>query len=111
MKTKELVRLLQQADPTGEVDCCVNGIDVFSVRRLPAFQDGPKEVLHREPDRKPHFDVVGGTISRRGEKVLIKTLSLKSALINDPDLHIEVVDCDERTEIQVQQWRDEARRL
>jgi hypothetical protein len=111
MKTKELVRLLQKADPTGEVDCCVDGIDIFSVQRLPAFQDGPKEVLHREADRKPNFDVVRGTISRRGEKVLIKTLSLRSALVKDPDLHIEVLDCDERTEHQIQKWRDEARRL
>lgn len=111
MKTRELVRLLQKADPTGEVDCCVDGIDIFSVQRLPAFQDGPKEVLQREADRKPHFDIIGGTISRRGEKVLIKALSLKSALINDPNLPIELVECDERTELQVQQWRDEARRL
>ena len=40
MKTADLIRRLQEADPTGELECVAGGEDVYFVQRLPMYYDG-----------------------------------------------------------------------
>ena len=58
MKTSELIRLLQEADPSGEVECCIDNHDIYSVELWPAFYDGALEILVRDPSLRPYYDIV-----------------------------------------------------
>ena len=40
MKTKDLIKLLKEADPTGEEEVCIDNNPVWFVQRMPAYYDG-----------------------------------------------------------------------
>lgn len=88
MKTKELIRRLQEADPSGDIECCVGNVDVFYVENMPAYYDGTLQVLTRDPAKAPYYDVVGGSYVRQGRKINIVTLAISSVL-DDPDVIID----------------------
>ena len=101
MKTKDLIKALSDADPSGELECCVGNVDVYHVRKLPAYYDGAFEVLvHNESVRGKQWSVIGGKIVRSGYKVQIECISLDDAMFDmrgnfpieivgeDPDGHI-----------------------
>lgn len=82
MKTKELIRLLQEADPSGEEEVCVGNVDIHFVEKLPAYYDGALQVLERDESKSPYYNIVGGKYVRSGHKVKIHTLSISDALYN-----------------------------
>jgi hypothetical protein len=79
MKTKDLIELLQQADPSGEEHVCVGNTDIFSVITFPAYYDGKQEILIRDESKKEGYNVVGGMIRGSGVKIQIQTLSIQEA--------------------------------
>lgn len=91
MKTKELIRQLQEADPTGEVECCVGNVDIHFVGIEPAYYDGSLQVLVRDESKSPYYNIVGGKYVRMGDKVVIHTLSIEDALFNaGPDDYFDI---------------------
>lgn len=90
MKTSELIRRLQEADPTGDAECVVGCEDIFFVEPLPAYYDGrPLLLVHDESLRDKCFSVVGARFMGDGPKVRITTLGLEDLLIDNPELPIE----------------------
>src|SRR3990172_7574886 len=60
MKTADLIRRLQEADPTGELECVVGGEDVYFVQRLPMYYDGlPTLLVHDPSKRDREWSIVG----------------------------------------------------
>lgn len=110
MKTKELIRLLQIEDPTGEAECCIDNADILCVERMPAYYDGRLEVLIRDPSL-PYYNVVGAKITGSGVKVNIHRHSIEDALYDDPDLPVTVEPGGERYEIDVDEWREAGREV
>jgi hypothetical protein len=89
MKTKDLIAELQEADPSGELECCVENIDIFTVTTEPAYWDGRLQVLKRDPAKKPYYDLVGGKYTSKGSKVVISPMSITDLLWDDPDAEID----------------------
>ena len=87
MKTKELIRLLQQEDPSGELEVCADGMDIHCVEKLPAYYDGDLRVLIKD-ETKPFYNIVGMEIRRSGHKIKIHTLDLEDVVIDNPDIPI-----------------------
>jgi len=112
MKTKELIKQLQEADPSGELDCNCNGADIYFVQHEYGYYDGPYERLKRD-DSKACYNVTGAEITTAGEKVIIHTLSIEDALCNDTELPVTVThyNRDRMAEYldTVEKWRQEAR--
>ena len=81
MKTKKLIEILQQADPSGELECSVGGTDIFAAHTAPGYYDGVHEILVRDP-LVSWYNVVGGIISSKGTKVNIQLLTLEDALFD-----------------------------
>lgn len=118
MKTNELVRQLQEIDPSGELECCINNHDILFVERTRAFYDGPLEILVRDTKGQ----VVGGVLRRIGEKVRVRLLDLESAVWDwdsNPafvkkygrfPIEIEAIDETDRRYLEqtVQRWREAA---
>lgn len=91
MKTSELIRRLQEADPSGDLEAAVGNHDILFVARTPAYYDGDLQVLVRDPAEAPHYNVVGARIVRSGDKVCIESHSIADALSENPDLPVEYV--------------------
>lgn len=71
MKTKRLIELLQEADPSGELECCIHNQDILGVHTMAAYWDGCLQVLERDPAKAPYYDVVGGRFVAGGDKLKI----------------------------------------
>ena len=92
MKSKELIRLLQEADPTGEVEVGVGNIDIFSVEPMPAYYDGRFQKLIRDEKLAPYFDVVGAKYCSHGSKIKLIPMSVTDVLWDNPDAEIDYSD-------------------
>lgn len=87
MKTKRLIELLQEADPSGELECCVGNQDILSVDTVNAgYWDGCLQVLERDPAKAPYYDVVGGKFCADQPKVDIQPWGIFDAVMDDPGL-------------------------
>ena len=115
MKTRDLIELLKKADPTGELECCVENHDIHYVDTLFAGYDGTLQVLVRDPKLTNCYNIVGGILRRSGRKVVIHPLSIEDALIDTtPEsfpVTVEGVDDDatrQRLQAEVADWRRKA---
>jgi hypothetical protein len=111
MKTKELIRLLKKADPSGEEECCVENQDIFSVEPWPAYYDGRLQVLSRDPKIKPFYNVVSGKYVDKGTKIMITPLSIEDAIFENPELPVDIPDGDTYHKNKVEKYREESRKL
>lgn len=86
MKTKEVIKLLQDADPSGELECfgCGNS-DITYVDCLPAYYDGSGQLIIRDEKGR----VIGAKFLRSGNKVCIRTMDIEDALWDNPDLPVD----------------------
>jgi hypothetical protein len=112
MTTKELIAELQRSDPTGEEQVvCPGNEAILCVERIPAYHDGACEELIKNENGL----IIGGRLRREGKKVRIVTCSLEWALLDNPDLPIEVPtkkwDHSEHCKQEVERWRTEARKI
>ena len=64
MKTKELIKELQELDPTGETEVVCGCGDIYFVEELPAYYDGRLGVLIKDESKKPYYHVKGGSRPR-----------------------------------------------
>lgn len=111
MNTAELIKWLQDADPSGELECVVGNIPILYADKNPAYYDGCYQYLVR--DDKGHFDFSAAEIRGDGEKVQIHTMSIASALWDAPEMPVACVGMGEATqkryEEYVEEWRKEPR--
>lgn len=112
MKTSELIRLLNELDPNGDGDVVIDNIDIFCIDRIESYWDGCKQILVRNYDLQ-HYNVIGAEFRSDGTKLNIKTLSIKDAMLNNPDLPVKVVDtfCHPTMQKKIDEWREEAKTI
>lgn len=111
MKTKKLIQLLQEEDPSGELECCVGNVDIYFVSKEPAYYDGRQEILVRD-EANPYYNVTGAKITGRGDKIQFHLLSIDDAIWNDPELPVDLSECSDnggRYATAVETWREAAR--
>ena len=108
MKTKDLIKLLNEVDPSGEMDCVVNNVDIFTAYGVVSYWDGCKQLLIRD-ETKDCYNVVGAEYRSDGWKVQIETMSISDAMLNNDDLPVKVVDTFVHKQMQerVDKWRQE----
>lgn len=90
MKTKDLIRELQEADPFGEMECCVQNSDIHFVDLEPAYYDGYLQVLKRSDSK--YYNIIGAKYTSQGSKVVIHPLSISDAIFEQEDLPVEFED-------------------
>jgi hypothetical protein len=87
MKTSELIKHLQEADPSGEMECCLGNHDIHYVSAEPAYWDGCLQVLKRDPN-KQYYNIIGAEYRSSGDKLVIHGLSVMDAILNDPEVPV-----------------------
>lgn len=111
MKTKKLIELLNEADPSGEEEVCVENIDIHFVAKEPAYYDGCQQILIRDASLEPYYNIIGAKINGTGSKIQIHTLDIESAIYNDPDLSVDLEGASGRYTEKVKGWRKDAKDL
>ena len=76
MKTKDLVAKLQEADPSGELHCCVSNGDIWDITVEPAYWDGRLHVIEFDENNHP----IRGCRVSKGSKVVITPIHISEAL-------------------------------
>ena len=77
MKTKEVIRQLQEADPSGEEEVCIGNHDIYRIFPEDAYYDGSLQII--EKDKNGH--IIGGTIRRSGMKVQMIEHTLEDVVL------------------------------
>lgn len=117
MKTRELIRLLNEADPSGELECCVGNVDILDVSVEPSYWDGTLQVLRRDPEKEPYYNIVSADFIRSDEvnKVVINTHSISDAIYENPELPVGYIgfggEYYTKLERMVEETRESSRRV
>lgn len=88
MKTRELIKQLQELDPTGECEVFGGDGDIYFLEKLPWYYDGRPGILIRDETRKPYYDVIGmrQITEKDGDKIYIHCLGIDDVFgENDKD--------------------------
>ncbi len=109
MKVKELIKLLNEADPTGEEIVCVGSKDIHFVENLPAYYDGSAQQLIHDESKRPFYSIIGGKYYRKGRKVKIHTLSFEGCIWNDVNFPIDYSELGESSLEYYQKMNDKIR--
>lgn len=90
MKTKELIAKLQEVDPLGDTECCINNCAIEYVTLLPAYYDGLLQVItERDGDDTP----TKAKLWHSGQKVEIQYYSIgEQVFFNNGKLEIDYSD-------------------
>lgn len=85
MKTKDLIKELQELDPTGECQVFGDG-DIYFCEKVPWYYDGRPGILIRDESKKPYYDVVGirQINETDGDKIYLKCMTLENVLYDSP---------------------------
>jgi hypothetical protein len=110
MKTKEVIRLLQECDPSGEEEVLVGNHSLFDIMMEPAYYDGSAQILIRD-ETNPYYNVIGARWTNEGNKVVITAFGIEEALLNNPDLPVEIETNNPRHIQLVKEWREETREI
>lgn len=86
MKTKELIKTLQELDPEGEIEVNVAGRDIYFAEVLPGHYDGGYSILIRDPEEAPFYNIHGIKLCRTGTKIELHTMGYKD-VIWDQDMN------------------------
>jgi hypothetical protein len=85
------------------------------LEREPGYYDGPFETLQHDPEKRGKaWSIACGRISTRGYKINLHTLSIESALADDPTLPVQIDVNDsahDRVAANVAEWRRAAEEL
>jgi hypothetical protein len=107
MKTKELIRQLQEADPSGEEECTIYGEDIVFVSPEPAYWDGCYTTF------TGHAGSGKIKIHANGNKIRIHTYGYEDALLDNPETVVEYDSeyAKERMEKHIEKCREECKRI
>ena len=106
MKTKELIKRLQEADPTGETECSIGNYAIEDVYNESAYYDGCLQIVEVDSNG---YEI---SMSRKhdGRKIVIEYYDLARILLDNPDFPIEYSEKTEKYRERDDERRDYARR-
>jgi hypothetical protein len=114
VQTKELIRRLQEADPSGELEVTVGKTDIYFLQVIPSYYDGHCQILKRDPVLEGNcYNIVGAEIRSKGQHVCIETHSISEMLADEPDLPVtyDGTAAEARNKRRVEEWRATGRRF
>lgn len=112
MKTKELIQRLNEADPGGDAECCINNHDILYVESMPAWYDGKLEILDRDKSIDG-YNVIGARVVASGQKIKIHSHSIEDMIGVSHKLPVDLSDIKNTTiikayEAMIEQFRKDA---
>jgi hypothetical protein len=87
MKSKKVIQILQELDPTGEEEVCVENIDIHYITKEPAYYDGHLQVLERD-EKDDDFNIKSAKYVSQGAKLVIETQSIEDMIHLRPNSEV-----------------------
>lgn len=113
MKTKELIRQLQEADPEGNCEVFSNG-DIFFVQRLPWFYDGKPGILIRDESKQGSYNIKGMrqiTAADGPDKLYIMSMGLEDLAMDADEMGGFVIEGSDDFKKSYQKYYEDYRNL
>lgn len=115
MKSKNLIKLLQYIDPSGEIEVVGNdNADIHFFELKQSYWDGKAQIHIRDKDDK----IIGIKYQVEGNKIQIRTYSVEDAIFDNPDILVDVSEIRshmsaslESIEMMIEDLRKESRKL
>ena len=110
MKTKELIKILNEIDPEGETEVVIENESAFFAYKEPAYYDGIMELILKNENG----EIIGGKYSSKGSKISLRPYGIMSAIYDFPELSVEYDIANSKKEEykkMVEQWRIESREI
>jgi hypothetical protein len=105
MKTKDLIKKLQEEDPTGEEHVVVDNLDISFISKEPAYYDGAAQMIIR--DEKRH--AISGKYLRNGHKIQIHTIDFNTLLWDHKDFTMDYSELDPERQKSYRENHDKVR--
>ena len=116
MKTKELIKRLQENDPSGELEVVAGDskegwVDIYFTEVMEGYYDGPYQTLVHDPLAQG-YSVIGAKYRTDGKKLVLHLMSIKDCLLDNPELPVEIIDDSRPEELakRVEKWRKDVKR-
>ena len=91
MKTKDLIKKLQELDPSGEIEVVADGLPIYFAEKMPAYWDGDLPMLIQDKDLIGRcYSVIGFKYTDKGKKIMLRSMSLDDFLTDNPDGNVEL---------------------
>lgn len=84
MKTKDLIDKLKEADPSGDLECCIGNCDIIGIHTDPGYWDGCLQVLERDEKGR----IKGGKYCSGQTKVVIRTYSIRDFVVDNNNFKV-----------------------
>ena len=117
MRTSELIRLLQEANPNDDAEVCVDNEDIHFLEVVPGYYDGRLQVFTRDPVLTgKSFDIVAARITSAGTKIKIRHCSIEDLLLDNPEMPVDTSTTGSEASnaehaVKVERWRATGRRF
>lgn len=89
MKTKDLVKLLLEEDPTGEAEVCVGNTTIYDTKGVePCYYDGRYIEVKMDPEARTRNNCNGVTevvVRSKGTKLNLLTIDMEDAFLDNPE--------------------------
>lgn len=111
MKSRELIKRLQELDPDGECEVFGDG-DIYCLEKLPWYWDGKPGILIRDENLKPYYDVIGmrQITEKDGDKIYINCLGVEDVFGDNGKANL-ICEGDERFKESAKRAREEYREM
>jgi hypothetical protein len=104
MKVKDLIVALQKFDP--ELIVSDGVAPLWFVEKMPVWYDGKLQLMHvPEGDRWPR----SASFAQSGDKLVMSFYGIESALMDNPDMPVDVDRMSDHYKELVERWRKEGR--
>lgn len=109
MKTKELIKLLQEEDPEGTCDVAVGNLPITFIERLPYYYDGRLQFIEMNSNNKP----IRAGWKTDCSKIQIHYTNIEKILLDHPELPIETSGASKNDDIEkiISEWRQAGKRM
>lgn len=91
MKTKDLIKKLQELDPSGETEVFFDDKDSLFIRVEPMHSGSWAQRL----DKNGYDEVRGATLVGEGNKISVRTISMNELIKRNPNIKISIEGDDE----------------
>jgi hypothetical protein len=108
MKTSKLIQMLQNIDPSGELDVVVGNRDINYIEHLPAYYDGAAQIMELDENERAKKCI----IKRAGDKIQIKVFDLDWVFLDNPNFPIDYdAWCTQHEKDWIEKKRTEAKKI
>lgn len=109
MKTKDLIKKLQETDPSGELEVVADGSPIYFLETYPAYYDGSLAILIEDPKKKPYHSIIGMKFTNKGRKVRLHTMDMESVFLDDKNAILDVSEVNKNSAKRLTKYADELR--